>query len=422
MTRVAGAVAAPPRPEHAGERARRPGGAGAPGSDQREYAPPKQLAPSGGAAATAEAAKVPAEQAASGDAHIARQAALRDAAEFGMIGLLNSGAGGDPNAPTAPVGARRLARQRSDERARQHVGRRDRRGVRRGRPRPLAASARAAAGAARASASARSARSATAPAPAPGRASAPGTAASAARTRPAPPQVRMGATSVSGRLPPEVIQRIVRQNFGRFRLCYENGLRNNPNLQGRVAVRFVIGRDGAVSNVAQRRLGSARTAASSPASCAPSTACRSRSPRAASSPSSTRSCSRPAGGDHRDAAATEGEGRGRDEGEAAKSRRPCFDRRRARTSRRCGGAAACRSRSASACGASGSPSWRQRERGRARLPARARPARRRRGASEQAALADARRDAHAPGRVALWRVMSRTSAPPTRSTAACSRA
>src|SRR5512143_3621419 len=64
-----------------------------------------------------------------------------------------------------------------------------------------------------------------------------------------PPQVRMGATQVSGRLPPEVIQRIVRQNFGRFRLCYENGLRNNPNLQGRVAVRFVIGRDGAVSNV-----------------------------------------------------------------------------------------------------------------------------------------------------------------------------
>ncbi len=64
-----------------------------------------------------------------------------------------------------------------------------------------------------------------------------------------PPQVRMGATQVSGRLPPEVIQRIVRQNFGRFRLCYENGLRNNPNLQGRVSVRFVIGRDGAVSQV-----------------------------------------------------------------------------------------------------------------------------------------------------------------------------
>lgn len=64
-----------------------------------------------------------------------------------------------------------------------------------------------------------------------------------------PPRVRMGAAAVSGRLPPELIQRIVRQNYGRFRLCYENGLRSNYNLRGRVAVRFVIGRDGSVSNV-----------------------------------------------------------------------------------------------------------------------------------------------------------------------------
>jgi Ca-activated chloride channel family protein len=59
----------------------------------------------------------------------------------------------------------------------------------------------------------------------------------------------MGATSVSGRLPPEVVQRIVRQNFGRFRLCYESALRNNPSLKGRVAVRFLIGRDGKTSAV-----------------------------------------------------------------------------------------------------------------------------------------------------------------------------
>ncbi len=38
------------------------------------------------------------------DPHIARQQSLRDASEFGMIGLLNSGSGGDPNAPTAPWG------------------------------------------------------------------------------------------------------------------------------------------------------------------------------------------------------------------------------------------------------------------------------------------------------------------------------
>lgn len=62
----------------------------------------------------------------------------------------------------------------------------------------------------------------------------------------AAPSVRQGATQVSGRLPPDVIQRIVRQRFGRFRLCYENGLRSNPNLQGRVAIRFVIGPDGVV--------------------------------------------------------------------------------------------------------------------------------------------------------------------------------
>lgn len=63
------------------------------------------------------------------------------------------------------------------------------------------------------------------------------------------PRVRMPPTlSISGRLPPEVIQRIVRQNYGRFRFCYEKGLATNPNLEGRVVTRFVIGRDGAVSN------------------------------------------------------------------------------------------------------------------------------------------------------------------------------
>jgi hypothetical protein len=59
-------------------------------------------------------------------------------------------------------------------------------------------------------------------------------------------RLRPGQTTVSGRLPPEIIQRVVRQNFGRFRLCYERGLTLNPNLQGRVAVRFAIGRDGSV--------------------------------------------------------------------------------------------------------------------------------------------------------------------------------
>jgi hypothetical protein len=65
------------------------------------------------------------------------------------------------------------------------------------------------------------------------------------------PKIRQGATTVNGRLPPEVIQRIVRQNFGRFRLCYENGLRSDPKLAGTVATKFVIGTDGSVTSTSR---------------------------------------------------------------------------------------------------------------------------------------------------------------------------
>jgi len=63
------------------------------------------------------------------------------------------------------------------------------------------------------------------------------------------PKIRPGVGNVNGHLPAEVVQRIVRQNYGRFRQCYENGLRTNPNLTGRVSARFVIGREGSVTNV-----------------------------------------------------------------------------------------------------------------------------------------------------------------------------
>jgi hypothetical protein len=63
------------------------------------------------------------------------------------------------------------------------------------------------------------------------------------------PSMRPGKTILSGQLPAEVVQRIVRQNYGRFRMCYENGLRSNPNLTGRVTARFVISREGSVTNV-----------------------------------------------------------------------------------------------------------------------------------------------------------------------------
>jgi hypothetical protein len=63
------------------------------------------------------------------------------------------------------------------------------------------------------------------------------------------PRVRPnGGPDVSGVLPAELVQRVVRQNFGRFRSCYEDGLRKNPSLSGRVTARFVIDRAGAVTS------------------------------------------------------------------------------------------------------------------------------------------------------------------------------
>ena len=183
------------------------------------------------------------------DPHIARAAALREATEFGMIGLLNTGAAGDPNAPTAPWG-RDTSLGTDEVSARGNMwgdeigdafgagglglsgigegggGRGE--GIGLGSIGTLGHGAGTGTGQ--------------------GFGSGHGRLGGSHRTR--APQVRMGATSVSGRLPPEVIQRIVRQNYGRFRMCYEEGLARNPNLEGRVSVRFVIGRDGSVSNVA----------------------------------------------------------------------------------------------------------------------------------------------------------------------------
>lgn len=62
-------------------------------------------------------------------------------------------------------------------------------------------------------------------------------------------RISIGTTEVSGGIAVEVIRRIVRQNFGRFRLCYETALQASPAAQGRVVVRFTIGRDGGVSRV-----------------------------------------------------------------------------------------------------------------------------------------------------------------------------
>ncbi|MBM4362240.1 MAG: AgmX/PglI C-terminal domain-containing protein [Deltaproteobacteria bacterium] len=53
-------------------------------------------------------------------------------------------------------------------------------------------------------------------------------------------KIRMGETKVVGDLPHEVVQRVVRQNFGRFRLCYEKGLERDSELAGEIVLEFTI--------------------------------------------------------------------------------------------------------------------------------------------------------------------------------------
>lgn len=50
-----------------------------------------------------------------------------------------------------------------------------------------------------------------------------------------------------GKLPATVIQRILRQNARPLRTCYEQGLKRNPELEGRVVVRFTINASGKVN-------------------------------------------------------------------------------------------------------------------------------------------------------------------------------
>ncbi len=65
-----------------------------------------------------------------------------------------------------------------------------------------------------------------------------------------PTRCGCGGVKVSGRLPAETIQRVVRQNFGRFRGCWSADQLAQKSTGGRVSVAFTIGLDGAVSSVA----------------------------------------------------------------------------------------------------------------------------------------------------------------------------
>jgi len=187
------------------------------------------------------------------DVHLSRESAIAMARDFGLVGLLNAGLGGDPKAPTVPWGG-------FDTSGRDPIsamgnmwgsaageangmgglgltgvgegGGSDGHGIGVGRVGTYGHGSGLG----------------------DGDGFGPGSGSSFGRNARGHKQtdvsMRKGETVTTGHIPAEVIQRIVRQNFGRFRLCYENGLRGNPNLAGRVGVRFVIGRDGGVQSSA----------------------------------------------------------------------------------------------------------------------------------------------------------------------------
>lgn len=64
-------------------------------------------------------------------------------------------------------------------------------------------------------------------------------------TRAAPRILDTGGDMI-GKLPPEVIKRVIRANFPRFRRCYERGLASDPTLAGTVVVRLIVDATGAV--------------------------------------------------------------------------------------------------------------------------------------------------------------------------------
>ena len=67
-----------------------------------------------------------------------------------------------------------------------------------------------------------------------------------------PKSVKMKETGidVKGKLPPEVVRRIVRANFPRLRACYESLLTRSPAATGTVSVNFEIDATGAVTSAA----------------------------------------------------------------------------------------------------------------------------------------------------------------------------
>jgi hypothetical protein len=64
------------------------------------------------------------------------------------------------------------------------------------------------------------------------------------------PRIRAGAAEVKGSLSKEVVRRIVHRHINEVKFCYERQLEKNPNLAGRIDLKFIISDTGEVHSAA----------------------------------------------------------------------------------------------------------------------------------------------------------------------------
>ena len=65
-----------------------------------------------------------------------------------------------------------------------------------------------------------------------------------------PPKLSVGTMTISGRLAAEVVEKVVRKHHNRFAFCHRRTVHSAVGAYGTLTMRFVIGRDGGVSNAA----------------------------------------------------------------------------------------------------------------------------------------------------------------------------
>lgn len=66
------------------------------------------------------------------------------------------------------------------------------------------------------------------------------------KAKPKTPRIKPGPVKMTSPMNPGIIKRVVRENYAQFKYCYEKQLVKNPEVEGKVVLKFLIGADGKV--------------------------------------------------------------------------------------------------------------------------------------------------------------------------------